>query len=178
MFRIACEEWTIGCSPEGLPAIYGAYREHAALAEEFGLERTDGECCFVGVQRGLDWPFLTVAQRCTPTPSQGFCPGALVVPETRLLFLGAGTRLLAYRLDGPERIWQDTADIGFWGWQRHGEFVVMSAEIEMAAWGIDGVKIWSTYVEPPWEYLVHDGIVHLDVMGSKLTFPIASGPLQ
>jgi hypothetical protein len=39
---------------------------------------------------------------------------------------------------------------GFHGWQRHEDLVVMSAELEMAAWDLRGVKRWSTFVEPPW----------------------------
>jgi hypothetical protein len=30
--------------------------------------------------------------------------------------------------------------------------------------------------EPPWEYRVEDGTVHLDVMGDKSAFPLAAGP--
>lgn len=90
--------------------------------------------------------------------------------------VGAGHRLLAYDLDAPRRLWEDEANCGFWGWERHGQFVVMSAELELAAWDIHGNKKWSTYVEPPWYYPVVDGEVHLDVMGGKISFPLDVGP--
>lgn len=51
-----------------------------------------------------------------------------------MLFLGVGERILAYDLNGPTRLWEDTADTGLLGWARHGAFVVMSAELELAAW--------------------------------------------
>ena len=81
----------------------------------------------------------------------GFDPGLLLVPETGVLFLGAGERLLAYGLDQPRRLWEDTAEVGFWGWGRFGETVLMSAELELAAWDTSGRKLWTTSVEPPLE---------------------------
>jgi len=52
----------------------------------------------------------------------------------------------------------------------------MSAELEMAAWDTRARKLWSTFVEPPWDYQVDGGLVHLDVMGTRSDLPIASGP--
>jgi hypothetical protein len=43
----------------------------------------------------------------------------------------------------------------------------MAAELELAAWHIDGGKLWTTFVEPPREYSVEGDRVHLDVMGTK-----------
>lgn len=70
----------------------------------------------------------------------------------------------------------DRADVGFWSWSQHGEFVLMSAELELAAWTAAGVKQWSTFVEPPWSFTVAEGTVALDVMGRTTVFPIAAGP--
>lgn len=118
-----------------------------------------------------------VTQRFSPAVG-GFSPGVLVVPETNVVFIGAGTRLLAYQrtADHWTRRWEDTADVGFRGWQRHGSVIVMSAEIEMAAWTVDGVKVWTTFVEPPWSYDVTDGTVRLDVMGTITSFALENGP--
>lgn len=52
----------------------------------------------------------------------------------------------------------------------------MSAELELAAWDLEGNKLWTTFVEPPWEYAVRDGVVRLDVMGAKSEFPAWTGP--
>ena len=176
MFRVAIGDWTLDCQAEGLPSFYDSYRDRANLADEFDLDRTGRAACFVSIRRGDERPTLVVAQSYHPPPDAGFFPGALIVPETRLFFLGAGTRLLAYDLDGPKRIWADTADVGFLGWQRHEGVVVMSAEIELAAWDLRGVKLWSTFVEPPWTYSVDGGMVELDVMGSISSFDLRSGP--
>lgn len=123
------------------------------------------------------WPALVVTQRYHPAGA-GFAPGVLLVPERRQLFIGAGTRLLAYqaRTGGWRRDWIDETPVGFWGWRRHGEVVVMSAELELAAWTGDGRKLWSTFVEPPWTYGVTDGRVVLDVMGEIRTFDLGRGP--
>jgi len=52
----------------------------------------------------------------------------------------------------------------------------MSAELELAAWSTSGVRLWTTFVEPPWTYEVTQGILHLDVMGSLSSFPLKEGP--
>jgi hypothetical protein len=122
-------------------------------------------------------PIRVSRQRVFDAWGFGFNPGALLVPETSLLFLGAGTRLLAYDLERPARLWEDRADIGFWRWQRHECFVIMSAELELAAWDTSGHKKWTTFVEPPWSYRVTADTVQLDVMGRLSSFPVETGPL-
>ncbi|MGO8005048.1 hypothetical protein [Rhizobium ruizarguesonis] len=47
-----------------------------------------------------------------------FHPGFLVVPETSILFIGAGERLLGYNVERRERVFEDRTDYGFWGWTR------------------------------------------------------------
>jgi hypothetical protein len=65
---------------------------------------------------------------------------------------------------------------GFFKWMQHGKFVLMSAELELAAWDSFGRKLWSTYAEPPWDYQVQEHRVQLDVMGIKSEFDLAKGP--
>lgn len=101
----------------------------------------------------------------------------LLVTELGILFMGAGERLLAYDCSNtPRRLWMDQADTGFWSWSRYGDVVLMSAELEFAAWSIEGVKLWSTFVEPPWTYTVAQGKINLDVMGRHTSFLIEKGP--
>jgi len=175
MFEVGIGEYSLTVHRGPLPSIYGSYRQHAALAEEFGLDQPEGEACFVAVQSSGDWPSLLVALRFEPYV-EGFHPGVLLVPETKVLFIGAGERILAYGLAGPSRLWEDTADTGFWGWKRHGDVVLMSAELELAAWDTSAKKLWTMFVEPPWSYEVVGQQVHLDVMGKNAVFPIHDGP--
>jgi hypothetical protein len=176
MFEVTYNDITLLCESAALPELYAEYQKHATLQEEFDLAGPEqGQWCFIGVRKDSGWPFLTVAQRFWPAGA-GFNPGALVVPETSLLFIGAGERLLAYDLRAPKRLWQDTADTGFWHWDRQGDFVLMAAELEFAAWSKEGLKLWSTFVEPPWDYQVVRDSVTLDVMGNKSTFDLHHGP--
>lgn len=160
-----------------LPALYSQYAKRATLSEEFDLRNSDREHCFFSVARAADWPQLVIAQSFWPSAG-GFDPGSLLVPETDTLFVGAGERLLAYRLDPLARLWEDNCDMGFWRWRQHGEIVLMSAELELAAWNSRAQKLWSTFVEPPWDYSVEEGRVQLDVMGNKSEFDLAVGPLK
>jgi hypothetical protein len=76
----------------------------------------------------------------------------------------------------PRRLWEDEADTGFWSWVQFDDVVLMSAELELAAWTAEGVKLWTTFVEPPWSYSVSQGAVHLDVMGDRSSFSLRQGP--
>jgi len=90
--------------------------------------------------------------------------------------VGAGERVVAYDLATPRRLWVDGADTGFLGWAQHGDVVVMSAELELAAWTTRGEKLWSTFVEPPWDYTVVGDTIRLDVMGNERSFLLRGGP--
>jgi hypothetical protein len=176
-FRIGSGEYTVTGTVGEVPAIYGALIEHAHLHDDFGVDSPDGTALVISVESASSqYPELLISQRFKPGPEAGFHPGAFVVPESHLLLVGAGTRLLAYDLHLLRRIWEDVADTGFWGWKRHNDVVVMSAELELAAWTLEGRKLWSTFVEPPWEYDVRGTRLHLDVMGTKSVFDLKLGP--
>lgn len=177
MFSIYVSDLAITVQRGSLPSIYNDLKRHARLAEEFALRPHEGELCYLSVSSSGHWPFLVVAQRFELSEG-GFDPGAMIVPETKLLFIGAGRRLLSYALDGPRRLWEDTADSGFLEWSRDGDVVLMSAELELAAWDTMGHKLWSMPLEPAWEYHVSGGQVHLDVLGRKSSFPLRAGPGQ
>jgi len=165
-----------------LPGHFGPLSERAELSETFGDLRgrndEDGSlfCVSVGPQFQT-WPTLFVTQRFSPDAG-GFDPGVLVIPETGLVLIGAGTRLLAYDLSGPTRLWEDVAFFGFWWWDRQGEVILMAAELELAAWNLHGQKLWTMFVEPLWSYSVQNGVIQLDVMDHLSSFPLASGPSE
>jgi hypothetical protein len=173
---VAVDGWLLAVR-HGLPETYGRYRQKAGLLEEFDLASDEGDCFFLQVTGDDEpWPRLVVAQRYSPA-GYGFDPGVAFVPETAVLFVGAGTRLLAYALRGrPRRLWEDAADMGFWHWSVHRPAVLMAAELELAAWTRDGRKLWTTFAEPPWSYRVAGESVQLDVMGKKTAFPVSTGP--
>jgi len=168
---IALDGWTLHLQ-RGLPALFNLYRGHAELVDEFDLRSCDGDVCYASAGPvGVDWPSLVVVQRFSPSVA-GFDPGIAFLPESRLLLLGAGTRILAYDLTRPARLWEDTADIGFWSWHVYPTAVLMSAELELAAWDRQGTKLWTRFVEPPWSFQVERDTVHLDVMGEHTQFPL------
>jgi L-alanine-DL-glutamate epimerase-like enolase superfamily enzyme len=63
------------------------------------------------------------------------------VADTRLLSIGAGSRLLAYDVERAGRLWEDTADLGFWHWAVYPNAILMAAELELAAWDLKGRKL-------------------------------------
>jgi hypothetical protein len=55
-------------------------------------------------------------------------------------FIGAGRRLLAYDLKRAARLWEDVAGVGFVHWSVYPDAVLMSAELELAAWDRLGTR--------------------------------------
>ena len=87
MLTITLGEFVISVQQGTLPAIYGDYKKHARLTDEFALRPHEGELCFVSVSKGQHWPFLVIAQR-FELAEAGYDPGCLLVPETQTLFMG------------------------------------------------------------------------------------------
>jgi hypothetical protein len=177
LLHVCCGQYSVRASVGALPSTYSAFVSHAVLHEDFGIRSADGTALFFAVESSSrNWPELVVALRFVPGPEAGFYPGFLLVPERHLILVGAGTCLLAYELSPVRRLWEDVADCGFWSWKRHGNIVLMSAELELGAWDLNGRKLWSTFVEPPWSYEVRGDRVELDVMGLKSNFVATIGP--
>ncbi|HXE53960.1 MAG TPA: hypothetical protein VN541_13140 [Tepidisphaeraceae bacterium] len=175
MFTINVGQYALTVQRGSLPTIYGDYKKHAKLCEEFALRPHEGELCFVSVSKARQWPFLVVAQRFELSDG-GFDPAALLVEQFGTLFLGAGRRLLGYRLLAPNRIFEDKTDAGFLEWEQHGKVILMSGELELAAWDVWGNKLWTMPLQPAWEYHVEGDEVHLDVLGRRTVFDLHKGP--
>ena len=143
--------------------------------ETFPTDALGGAYCSVFVRNGWTWPSLAVRFSCTPAEA-GFHPEAILIPETSRVLIGAGESVFVYGLDSPRRIHTESAELGFMHWARQDDVIVMSAELELAAFNLDGTKRWTLFVEPPWSFDIHDGILHLDVMGTLSSFPVREGP--
>lgn len=177
MLSFSCDRYTLSATVGCLPTSYSVYASHAVLNEDLGIRRADGTALFFSVYSGTGECQLAVALRFEGFES-GFYPGFLLIPESDLLLVGAGTYLLAYELSPGRRLWEDYVTCGFWGWKRHGDIVLMLGELEFAALDLRAQRLWSTPVEPPWSYDVRGDEVELDVMGRISSFNIASGPAQ
>lgn len=149
-------------------------RGPSVLVEEYGVAGDDAGICYLSVGRGLEFPFLEVLQRYSPS-GVGLPVGILLIPESHRLYIGAGTRLLAYDLTQPSRLWMDEVASGFWFWSRHGSVVLMGAELELSAWDIWGRRLWSASVEPPWDIAVANDVITLDVMGTVSRVRLQTG---
>jgi hypothetical protein len=178
MITLCIGEYSVICHSPGLPDLYDEYLKRATIADQFDLGNSAGTSAFLAVGKPNQWPFMVVAQRRIPREDASFHPGALLVPETDMLFVGGGERLLAYDLTVPCRQWMDNADTGFLSWDRSNDVVLMSAELEFAAWDTRGNKLWSMFVEPPWSYAIRNGRILLDIMGNKKDFELRAGPVM
>jgi hypothetical protein len=157
---------------------FALQRHDEALIKEIGQLWSAKEVASLAVY--LDsarLPFLVIAIGQNPWyPEHHPTFGAQLIPETHTLFVGANEEVLAFDLRKPALLWRDNADSGFWSLQRYGDFVLMAAELTLVAWDLYGTKQWATFVEPPYDYTVTDGTVHLTVLSVPATFPLAEGP--
>ncbi len=129
MLAVTCGGYTVEWI-DRLPPHYAQLKAKAVLVDEIALHA--GGLCGVSVRRaGQTWPFLVVAQSREPSGAS-LGAGALITDGT--LFVGVGERVLVYDLLAPRRLAEDGADTGFHGWEQHGDVVLMSAELELAAW--------------------------------------------
>jgi len=145
----------------------------AKLVDELDLRQAEGRpCSFTVSQRGKTLIVGTFRYELRG----GLGPAIALVPEAHTLFIGAGQEIFCYDLTAPRRLWHDNADYGLWGWEVVRDTVLMSAELELAAWDQTGQKLWSTSVEPPWSYQVDADLVTLDVMGKISNFELRVGP--
>ena len=160
----------------GLPGHLDSYLSNAAFADTRDLRQVNGSPSLITAGGGTAWPEFVAVLR-SRFEGTLFPLGVALVPETGVLFVGGGQVARAYSLREPvEHLWDEVVECGFWSWRRTDDVMVMSAELELAAWSIDGQKLWTRFVEPPWGYEVVDGIVHLDVMGALSTFPLRPEP--
>lgn len=174
LFKFTYGPYTVSLG-DSLPPMFYSYCQQARLVDTFELEGSYSALCYLAVARGHTWPYLIVAQRYSPGPQSGFHPGVLFVPETQVLLLGAGERVLAYTLDEPTRLWEYGLSGGFWQWERARESIILSSENKLAIWDIHARKRWDFTVEPPWQYTLDGDTLQVAQGGQQIALHCERG---
>ncbi len=104
LFSVHIGHYRLLCHPSAPPSLWDVYLERAKLVEKID-DSTDNQyshSCYLVVYRGdNNKPLLVLALSFQPSGST--YPSVLIVPETDILFLGAGETLLAYELTAPAK---------------------------------------------------------------------------
>ncbi|MBA2964348.1 MULTISPECIES: hypothetical protein [Ramlibacter] len=145
------------------------------LRSRLECEADDRDYLSIAIWRRGSSALLLVNGWYSPGPRSGFLPGILVVPETAVAFIGAGTVARSYSLESPALIECHETSVGFSGWQQHGNLVVMACELELSVWTTQGTRLWSRFVEPPWSYEVEGEQIDVDVMGEQVRLDMRTG---
>ena len=132
----------------------------------------DREARYVLVHKAGGPPTLLVVGRAR----EGFGCGVHVAPDTGVLFFGCGESVCTYDMPTGRKLHHDITPYAFHSWNRHGDVVVMSGELEVAGFALDGTKLWSAAVESPWDYGVSGANMYTLVMGHKVEFSLLDGP--
>ena len=116
LISIVQGRWELHVQYGDLPTLYTSYAEHASFVDEIDIHDAEGRFLFLGVSKPRDnqgWPSLVVSQKYEDA-QQTWNPGFCLLPDTSLVFIGAGKRLLCYDIKKRQKLWEDAADCGFW----------------------------------------------------------------
>lgn len=163
MIQFNFDKYNIAVQIGKEPDIFDMWLKHSSFNDMDGLSK-EGTPIYIGAGKGEEWYNTVIAFRSDPIDYGGFHPGLLVAPETNTLFVGAGTVIRTYDLKQQKKRFEKELPCGFWGWIRHNDLVIMQEELQFGIYTLDGQEIWSTYVEPPWTFEIHGGLVTLNVM--------------
>lgn len=179
MYRFQLDDWQIWLEENGELEDYVHFLKNADFVDEIEIDHSDLALSFIGIEKGSEakaWPSVVILQ--THSHPTIFPPGFLVVPENSLVFIGAGERLLCYDIERRCRLWEDQTSEGFWKWSQHGQYVFLSAETEFGVWTKSGRRLWTTFVDPPWDYEVTGSTVNLSHMDIVEIRQLADGKLE
>jgi len=146
--------------------------ERRVTVDRVASEDDDREPRYVLVHRKGGAPTLLVVGRVR----EGYGCGVHIVEETGVLFFGCGESICAYDIASGTKLHQDITPYAFHSWSRHGDVVVMSGELEVAGYALDGTKLWLGAVESPWDFGVSGDKMYTLVMGHRVEFPLREGP--
>jgi hypothetical protein len=133
----------------------------------------DRKPVYVLVHRAGGAPTLLVIGR----SREGFGCGVHIAQNTGVLFFGCGESICTYDMATGTKLHHDITPFAFHSWNRHGDVIIMSGELEIAGFDADGTKLWSGAVESPWDYGVHgEDMMYTLVMGHRVEFPLRAGP--
>jgi hypothetical protein len=168
MFEVGAARFRVVLSmeaPEGLD-------ERRIHVDRPSAEDEDGEERYVLVHRAGGAPTLLVIGHVR----EGYGCGVHIVGETGVMFYGCGESVCAYDIATGTKLHHDITPHAFHSWNRHDDVVIMSGELEVAAYALDGTKLWSATVESPWDFGVTGEKMYTLVMGHRVEFPLREGP--
>ncbi len=94
----------------------------------------------------------------------------LYVPETGVMFIGAGT--VSARISTKDSSLLDSDDVClFWGFDRHKEkYVLETGELECFLYNLEGKKISTAVVDPPYETKILEKGINFESIVSGSTW--------
>jgi hypothetical protein len=72
-------------------------------------------------------------------------------------------------------IFEKNNGMGFWGWTKHGKYIIQQEEIAFGIFDLSGRQLWETFVRPPCEFKFSDDKVILEFDGIIETRILSTG---
>lgn len=157
------------------PDILDHYKSHAKFIDDNDL-KNDGTEVYVIISKGFLRPdHMIVAFRSDPIGYAGFRPGIHYEKETGVLYIGAGRVIKTYSLADNRLVFQKDHGFGFWGWTKHGKYVIQQEETEFGIFDLNGQQLWETSVGPPYDFNFLEDKVILEFDGITETRKVLTG---
>jgi hypothetical protein len=143
------------------PIILDDYRKQAIFIDDKDLKNEGTEVYFI-ISKDFSNPEITfIAFRTDPVGYAGFGVGVHYERESQVLFMGAGAIVKTLRLTDNKIIFEKNSGIGFWGWEKHENFILQKEELDFGVFGLTGEQLWETYISPPYEFELKDDKITL-----------------
>lgn len=168
MFEVGAGDFRVMLSPEAPQGL----DERRVTVDRLAPGDEDREARYMLAHRKGGAPTLLVIGRVR----DGYGCGVHIVEQTGVLFFGCGESVATYDIATGQKLHHDLTAYAFHSFSRHGDVVVMSGELEVAGYGLDGAKLWSAAVESPWDFGVNGDKMYTLVMGHRVEFSLREGP--
>ncbi|MBS1586456.1 MAG: hypothetical protein JSS82_13020 [Bacteroidetes bacterium] len=161
-YRIAVNEMTfstgeynIAVYTDEVPVILEYCRQRAIFVDEDGM-KNDGTLVYLIISKGFPHARYCIIGFNTPVNFAISAPAIYYEPSTQVLFIGAGAIIKTFDLAVYKRVFEKDGFIGFWGWNKYGDYVVHQEELSVGIFNLHGEQLWEAFVEPPYD-LEFDG---------------------
>ncbi len=176
MIQFQFDKYKIAVEIGKEPIDYNYWIKYASFID-IEEQTKDKTPIYIGIGEHQDWYKTIVSFSSDPIDYGGFNPGLILVPETDILFIGAGTNVRIYDLKHQLKLFVKELHCGFLGWKRYDDFIIMQEELEFGIYSLTGQEIWSTEVEPPWTFSIEIDTVKLNVMNEISFRDLKTGEL-
>ena len=171
MIEFSVDNYSITVFLGRTPDILDYYKEHAVFIDDKDLKNEGTEVYIIISKNFFESETTIIGFRTEPLGYAGFKPALHYENTSQTLFVGAGTIIKTIGLIDSKLIFEKKSGIGFWGWVKHGNFILQQEETAFGVFNLLGEQLWETYVTPPYNFEIKEDKIVLkydDILETRL----------